>query len=60
MVLIRLLMFIGIILTILPVLDLPLATSVPIYIWLPLIGLDVALIILWWRRKKPDVILQQY
>lgn len=52
MVLIRLLMFIGIILTILPVLDLPVATSVPIYIWLPLIGLDVALIILWWRRKE--------
>ncbi len=52
MVLIRLLIFIYIILTILPVLDLPLATSVPIYIWLPLVGLDGFLVILWWRRKK--------
>jgi pimeloyl-ACP methyl ester carboxylesterase len=44
--------FIFVILTILPVLDLPLATSVPVYIWLLLAGLDVVLIISLCRRKK--------
>lgn len=52
MVFVRFLIFIFVILTILPVVDLPLATSVPVYIWLLLAILDVVLMITWWRRKK--------
>jgi len=52
MFLIRLLTVIFIILTILPVIDLPLATSVPIQISMLFAGVDCLLVILWWRRKK--------
>jgi pimeloyl-ACP methyl ester carboxylesterase len=40
------------ILTALPVIDLPLATSVPFYIWILLAEIDVALVVIWRRRKK--------
>lgn len=48
----KVLIFCFIILTILPVIELPLATSVPVYIWLILAGLDIMLIISLWYRKK--------
>lgn len=41
-----------VLLMVLPVLDLPLATSVPIYVWLILLGADLLLIIALRRRKK--------
>ncbi len=41
-----------VLLIVLPVLDLPLATSVPIYVWLILLAADLLLIIALWRRKK--------
>ncbi len=52
MILIRILIFFFALLMILPVLDLPLATAVPVWAWLLLAALDAALIVLWRRRKK--------
>ncbi|MDD3654323.1 MAG: hypothetical protein PHO01_09090 [Desulfotomaculaceae bacterium] len=52
---IRLLIFIFVILAILPVVDLPLATAVPVYVWLLLAVFDLLLIIVWRRRKKTKV-----
>lgn len=52
MILIRILAFCFIILMIIPVLDLPVATAVPAYVWLTLLAMDLLLILLWWRRKK--------
>lgn len=52
MVFVRVLIFFFVLLTVLPVLDLPLATSAPLYVWLLLAVLDAALIALWRLRKK--------
>mgnify|MGYP001396108938 CR=1 FL=1 len=46
------LIFCFVLLMVLPVLDLPLATSVPIYVWLLLLLLDIFLIGALLRRRK--------
>lgn len=51
-ILMRFLIFCFVIFACLPILDLPLATSVPTYIWLLLTGLDGILIIAWRRWGK--------
>ena len=46
------LIFCFVLLMVLPVLDLPLATSVPVYVWLLLLLLDIFLIGALLRRRK--------